>query len=169
MTCHRRLPAPSAQLPLPPRRALLDGPDPRIFSCAAAGDVAGLRQLFEEVGSLERAFFLTNSHWQWRLHASAEVCRNQAAPHGYKLPATSAARHHIVRAQTHSFTNLSCSAQHPAACHPATAQCRFPTMTRMCSMVMAWHRCTWRRGAATWARSPSCCSASRSWTCRTMR
>ncbi|PRW58881.1 ankyrin repeat [Chlorella sorokiniana] len=29
-------------------RALLDGPDPRIFSCAAAGDVAGLRQLFEE-------------------------------------------------------------------------------------------------------------------------
>lgn len=31
-----------------PHRALLDGPDPRIFSCAAAGDVAGLRQLFEE-------------------------------------------------------------------------------------------------------------------------
>ncbi|KAL4425527.1 hypothetical protein ABPG75_009543 [Micractinium tetrahymenae] len=29
-------------------RALLDGPDPRIFSCSAAGDVAGLRQLFTE-------------------------------------------------------------------------------------------------------------------------
>jgi hypothetical protein len=28
---------------------LLDGPDPRIFSCAAAGDVAGLRKLFQEV------------------------------------------------------------------------------------------------------------------------
>lgn len=30
------------------RRALLDGPDPRIFSCSASGDVVGLRQLFEE-------------------------------------------------------------------------------------------------------------------------
>ncbi|KAL4860020.1 putative 4-hydroxy-4-methyl-2-oxoglutarate aldolase [Chlorella vulgaris] len=29
-------------------RMLLDGPDPRIFSCAAAGDVAGLRKLFQE-------------------------------------------------------------------------------------------------------------------------
>lgn len=33
----------------PACRALLDGPDPRIFACAAAGDVAGLRQLFAEV------------------------------------------------------------------------------------------------------------------------
>ena len=30
-------------------RQLLDGPDPRIFSCSASGDVAGLRQLFQEV------------------------------------------------------------------------------------------------------------------------
>lgn len=29
-------------------RALLDGPDPRIFTCSASGDVAGLRQLFKE-------------------------------------------------------------------------------------------------------------------------
>jgi hypothetical protein len=35
-----------------PCRALLDGPDPRIFSCAASGDVTGLRALFIEVGSL---------------------------------------------------------------------------------------------------------------------
>ena len=40
---------PRPLLPCPSCRQLLDGPDPRMFSCSASGDVAGLRQLFQEV------------------------------------------------------------------------------------------------------------------------
>jgi hypothetical protein len=48
---------------------LLDGPDPRLFSCSAAGDVAGLRQLFQEDDGLEVVVF--NSEGRAPVHLAA--------------------------------------------------------------------------------------------------